>query len=153
MTYLVPTKPVLHSSTNIAGAPRAANLSKSLAICCPECPNLCQAATPIARGATSANSYNFRGESTWCAAAQSQPPLEYRVAAPVPAKALPDSQVCSAAEVFAKAESRAMTPLGVHHHSSGQGSTIFQRSSPFLIFFISVVSPPFLRIQDFTVSG
>src|SRR5882762_9666778 len=28
------------------------------------------------------------------------------------------------------------------HHSSGQGSTIFQSSSPFLIFFISVVSPP-----------
>jgi hypothetical protein len=26
------------------------------------------------------------------------------------------------------------------HHSSGQGSTIFQRCSPFLIFFISVVS-------------
>src|SRR5882757_10520388 len=52
MTYLVPTKPVLHNSTNIAGAPRAANLSKSLAICCPECPNLCQAARPIARGAT-----------------------------------------------------------------------------------------------------
>src|SRR5215211_4316368 len=44
MTYLVPTKPVLHSSTNIAGAARAANLSKSLAIWRPECPNLRQAA-------------------------------------------------------------------------------------------------------------
>ena len=39
------------------------------------------------------------------------------------------------------------------HHSSGQGSTIFQSSSPFLIFFISVVSPPLRRIQSFTVSG
>src|SRR4029077_2390649 len=29
MTYLVPTKPVLHSTTKIAGAARAANLSKS----------------------------------------------------------------------------------------------------------------------------
>ncbi len=37
--------------------------------------------------------------------------------------------------------------------SSGQGSTIFQRSMPFLIFFISVVSPPLRRIQSFTVSG
>jgi hypothetical protein len=39
------------------------------------------------------------------------------------------------------------------HHSSGQGSTIFQSSSPFLIFFISVVSPPLRRIQSFTVAG
>jgi hypothetical protein len=39
------------------------------------------------------------------------------------------------------------------HHSSGQGSTIFQSSSPFLIFFISVVSPPLRRIHSFTVSG
>ena len=39
------------------------------------------------------------------------------------------------------------------HHSSGQGSTIFQRSPPFLIFFISGVSPPLRRIQSFTVSG
>ena len=29
MTYLVPMKPVLHNSTKIAGAARAANLSKS----------------------------------------------------------------------------------------------------------------------------
>jgi len=40
-----------------------------------------------------------------------------------------------------------------NQNSSGQGSTIFQSSSPFLIFFISVVSPPFLRIQSFTVFG
>ncbi|MGY2905945.1 hypothetical protein ACVWVY_004966 [Bradyrhizobium sp. URHC0002] len=39
------------------------------------------------------------------------------------------------------------------HHSSGQASTIFQSSPPFLIFFISVVSPPLRRIQSFTVSG
>lgn len=39
------------------------------------------------------------------------------------------------------------------YHSSGQGSTIFQRSTPFLIFFISVVRPPLRRIQSFTVSG
>src|SRR5438876_1617304 len=32
MTYLVPTKPVLHSTTKIAGAARAANLSKSTVI-------------------------------------------------------------------------------------------------------------------------
>src|SRR5215475_1553619 len=32
MTYLVPTKPVLHSTTKIAGAARAANLSKSSVI-------------------------------------------------------------------------------------------------------------------------
>jgi hypothetical protein len=36
---------------------------------------------------------------------------------------------------------------------SGQGSTIRQRSVPFLIFFISVVRPPFRRIQSFTESG
>ena len=40
-----------------------------------------------------------------------------------------------------------------NQNSSGQGSTIFQSSSPFLIFFISVVSPPLRRIQSFTVSG
>ena len=39
------------------------------------------------------------------------------------------------------------------HHSSGQGSMIFQSSTPFLIFFMSVVSPPLRRIQSFTVSG
>src|SRR5689334_749629 len=33
MTYLVPTKPVLHSTTKIAGAARAASLSKSSVIC------------------------------------------------------------------------------------------------------------------------
>ena len=38
-------------------------------------------------------------------------------------------------------------------HSSGQASTIFQSSIPFLIFFMSVVSPPLRRIQSFTVSG
>ena len=40
-----------------------------------------------------------------------------------------------------------------NQNSSGQGSTIFQSSSPFLIFFISVVSPPLRRIQSFTVCG
>ena len=43
-----------------------------------------------------------------------------------------------------------------HHdqrHSSGQASTIFQSSPPFLIFFISVVSPPLRRIQSFTGCG
>ncbi len=39
------------------------------------------------------------------------------------------------------------------HHSSGQGSMIFQSSTPFLIFFMSVVSPPLRRIQSFTVLG
>ena len=38
-------------------------------------------------------------------------------------------------------------------NSSGQGSTIFHRSVPLVIFFISVVRPPLRRIQSFTVSG
>src|ERR1700761_8990610 len=42
---------------------------------------------------------------------------------------------------------------GAYGNSSGQGSTMVQRSTPFLIFFISVVSPPLRRIQSFTVSG
>ena len=56
--------------------------------------------------------------------------------------------MCSGMELTAASSSRPGT-----HHSSGQGSTIFQSSSPFLIFFISVVSPPLRRIQSFTVSG
>jgi hypothetical protein len=42
---------------------------------------------------------------------------------------------------------------GRPYHSSGQGSTIFQSSTPFLIFFISVVSPPLRLIQSLTVCG
>ena len=38
-------------------------------------------------------------------------------------------------------------------NSSGHGSTIFHRSLPFLIFFISLVRPPLRLIHDFTVSG
>ncbi len=45
---------------------------------------------------------------------------------------------------------RAILKIQKSYHSSGQGSTIFQRSPPFLIFFISVVSPPLRRIQSFT---
>ena len=51
------------------------------------------------------------------------------------------------------AQERIATLGSADHHSSGQGSTIFQSSPPFLIFFISVVSPPLRRIQSFTVSG
>ncbi len=36
-------------------------------------------------------------------------------------------------------------------NSSGHGSTICQRSVPFLIFFISLVRPPLRLIHDFTV--
>src|SRR5437773_12504793 len=43
-TYLVPMKPVLHSRTKIAGAARAANVSKSLVICRPCRPIICHAA-------------------------------------------------------------------------------------------------------------
>src|SRR5207245_8867198 len=44
-TYLVPMKPVLHSRTKIAGAARAASLSKSAVICRPCCPIVCYAAS------------------------------------------------------------------------------------------------------------
>ena len=38
-------------------------------------------------------------------------------------------------------------------NSSGQGSTMAQRSGPFLTFFMSVVRPPCRLIHSFTVSG
>ena len=45
--YFVATKPVLHSTTKIAGAARAANLSKSSVIWRPECTIVCYVATPV----------------------------------------------------------------------------------------------------------
>ena len=56
-------------------------------------------------------------------------------------------------DVLGEIECRADAIRTRDHHSSGQGSTIFQSSPPFLIFFISVVSPPLRRIQSFTVFG
>src|ERR1700754_3935254 len=108
MTYLVPTKPVLQSTTKIAGAARAANLSKSCVMCRALLPNHAPCGNSNRAGPPA--HHHITGIKAIVAqrhAKMKTPALRGR---------------CGQAEVRQEG-----------HHSSGQGSTIFQTSVPFLI--------------------